>query len=221
MRLTPLTRDSWKTGRSFATRDQDVTRFAATLGRLCDALPALGASLVDGEGETVDYAGSMTPFDIKVAAAEWQIVLDLVRSTAFDPWRSSRQISVRARRKSFAMFPLTEGYALIVCLPYAAFHLSHRATNEAIREVCEEAQLEVPRQYHNEFWLRVDVRESPPPRRRPRAVWMKNQWKDVIVLGRCHGLLEREIGFRVRFDSGLEATLVRERFGRWYSDHVL
>jgi hypothetical protein len=111
---------------------------------------------------------------------------------------------------------------LVVCLPFGAFHLSHRATSEAIREVCHEAQLAVPAPFA-EQWLRVDVRESTPPLRRPQAVWMKDTWKSVVVLGLYQGdeLLEREVGFRVRFDSGLETTLIRERLGRWYSDHVI
>ncbi len=214
---------SAKWRRAFASRDQDLTSFAAALGRLCDALPALGAALVDGEGETVDYAGSMQPFDIKVAAAEWQIIADQLKNSPVDDWRRTRQFIARARTRSFALIPLTEGYSLVVCLPYGAFNLSHRALSEAIREVCEEACLDLPEHYRSELWLRVDVRESDAPIRRPEAVWMKDTWKKVIVLGTYHGdeLLERELGFRVRFDSGLETTLVRERLGRWYSDHLI
>lgn len=212
-----------KTRGVFASRDQDLTRFAATLGRLCDALPALGAALVDSEGETVDYAGSLSPFDVKVAAAEWQIIAEQLRNSTFTPWNRSELMVVRAQRKSFALLPLSEGYGLVICLPYGAFQLSHRAANEAIREVCQEAYLEVPKAYRGESWLRVDVRESSPPSRHPEAVWIRNTWQGVLVLGRYQGqeLLEKEIGFRVRFDTGLETTLVRERFGRWYSDHII
>jgi hypothetical protein len=52
---------------------------------------------------------------------------------------------------------------------------------------------------------------------------MKGAWKEVEVLGIFLGaeLHPRETGFRIRFESGLEATLVRERLGRWYSDHLI
>src|SRR5690606_6550743 len=58
----------------FGERDQALSTFAATLGRLCDVLPAQAAALVDGEGETVDYAGRLIPYETRVAAAEWQLV---------------------------------------------------------------------------------------------------------------------------------------------------
>ncbi|MEN9578992.1 MAG: hypothetical protein RJA70_2001 [Pseudomonadota bacterium] len=212
-----------KLQRGFATRDQDLTSFAATLGRLCDSLPALAAALVDAEGETVDYAGSMTPFDIKVTAAEWQIVADLIKHSVIEAWRSADILMVRARGRSYALFLLPVGYSLVICLPYGAFTTSHRAIAEAVREICEEAGMPLPARYQDELWLRVDVQESGPPLRRPEAVWMKGAWKEVEVLGVFLGaeLHPREIGFRVRFESGLEATLVRERLGRWYSDHLI
>jgi hypothetical protein len=38
------------------------------------------------------------------------------------------------------------------------------------------------------------------------------------VLGSVMGLATRERGFRVRLDSGIELTLVREAGGFWYAD---
>ncbi len=66
----------------FGARDQAASNFAATLGRLCDAVPAVSAALVDGEGETVDYSGSLSPYEIRVAAAEWQLVVANVAASA-------------------------------------------------------------------------------------------------------------------------------------------
>ncbi len=48
---------------------------------LCDDCGALAAALVDGEGETVDYAGLLSPYDIKVLAAEWRIVLAVLHDS--------------------------------------------------------------------------------------------------------------------------------------------
>jgi hypothetical protein len=68
-----------KRRRRGAVRDQSDSAFSAILGQLCDDCGALAAALVDGEGETVDYAGLLSPYEIKVAAAEWRIVLAVVR----------------------------------------------------------------------------------------------------------------------------------------------
>ena len=82
--------------RSLVARDQEVTPFSSTLMRFCEGTAALGAALVNGLGETVDYAGSVEPFDIKVAAAEWQLVLAMLR-TPTARRRSSSSCFSRAR----------------------------------------------------------------------------------------------------------------------------
>ncbi|MEO8876512.1 MAG: hypothetical protein ABI461_13060, partial [Polyangiaceae bacterium] len=57
-------------------RDMDASPFASILGALIERIPgAFAVGLVDREGETVDYAGQVTPFDIKVAAAHFQIIM--------------------------------------------------------------------------------------------------------------------------------------------------
>ena len=55
---------------------QKRTGFTACLETLVEtSAGCLGAVLVDGEGETVDYAGRLAPYDVKLAAAHFQIVL--------------------------------------------------------------------------------------------------------------------------------------------------
>ena len=57
-------------------RVQLVTPFTRILEQLVNACPgALGAAFVDAEGETVDYAGVIDSFTIKVAAAHLRILL--------------------------------------------------------------------------------------------------------------------------------------------------
>ncbi len=57
-------------------RDQETTSFTDILRRLLRATSgARAAALVDFEGETVDYAGVLDPFELRIAAAHWQIVL--------------------------------------------------------------------------------------------------------------------------------------------------
>ena len=58
-----------------ATRDQEPSAFSAILERLCRATGARGGAFVDVEGETVDYGGTLSPFAIKCAAAEWRLIL--------------------------------------------------------------------------------------------------------------------------------------------------
>jgi hypothetical protein len=182
---------------------------------------AVGAALVDPEGETVDYAGSLDPFDVKVMAAEWCIMLALLRESTFPGWARTDEVLVRCSQHSFAIFALGEGYALVLQLLPHAFVVSHRAVCEAIHDICEEAAIEVPDRF-KERWARVDVRDGGRPSCRPEAVWMEGEWQDLEVLGRYldDDLQPREMGFRTRVATGAEVTLVRERCGIWFADDL-
>lgn len=206
--------------RSFAPRDQGLSGFSAPLGRLCDALPATAAAIVDRDGETVDYAGFCEPYQIRVAAAELQLLVFELERSRFQGWNSTRELIVRGRRGTFAAVRMTDGYSLIVQLGAYAFTMSQRALNEAIRELCHEGGLPLPERYKREVWSRLDVQDDATPAHRPVAAWLAREWTPVQVLGRYHGeeLRVREVAYRVRLSHGEEAMLVRERFGRWYSD---
>src|SRR5215510_5809573 len=183
----------------FGRRDQMPSSFAPTLGRLCSSAGVVGAALVDSDGEAVDYAGRVAPFDIRVAAAEWRIILTRLGRCRHSPWRETRQIMVRGVNKSFGAVLLPEGYALVVQLLPRCFRVSPRALSEAVREICENAGLELPEAATGQ-WRRVQVNESPAPQRRPTSVWVNRKWLPVEVLGRWVGpeLLPNEIGYRVR-----------------------
>jgi hypothetical protein len=207
--------------RAIGPRDQHATTFSAALLRLCDAAGAIGAALVDAEGETVDYAGGIDPFDIKVAAAEWAVVFARLRASRSTTLAATDTLRVRARRKSFVIKAVFVDYVLIVQLLPHAFSISHRAVNEAIRELSVEAGLAMrPLLDRSEGkWCRVDVRCDPGKARRPNAVWVRGTWLGVEVLGRwTRDLGSREVGYRARLASGVELTLVRERLGRWYAE---
>ncbi|MCC6215626.1 MAG: hypothetical protein IT376_12245 [Polyangiaceae bacterium] len=202
-----------------APRDQTASEFAAVLLRLCEATGARGAALVDQEGETVDYGGGIDPFEIKVAAAEWRIVLHAVTASPVPSWPEVAQVHVRSARKAWVLVPLAEGYALVVELPRRAFSISARALGEALRDLAAEAGFSY-RPRDREVWERVEVRATPGDPRRPAAVCIDTSWLAVEVLGRCHAgpTGRREIGYRARLENGAEVTLVRERLGRWYAD---
>jgi hypothetical protein len=211
------------TRKSFAARDQALSGFAAPLGRLCDALPATAAALVDGDGETVDYAGSSDPFDVRVAAAEAQLLFKTLTESGFGSWRDATELVVRGSKASFSAVRMEHGYLLVIQLPYRSFRLSHRALCEAIRELSIEAELTVPARYQTEEWLRVDVQDEQDAGHRPSAVWLSQCWTPVEVVGRYFGeeLVPREVAYRIRLATGEEATVVRERLGKWYSDRLL
>lgn len=207
--------------RSFAGRDQHVSAFGATLIRLCDALPAIGAALVDSEGETVDYAGTVDPFDIKVAAAECRILLSTLRASRVPHWNEASEIRLRGARKSFYIYALAEGYAVVMQLLPHAFNVSRRALAEAARELCAEGGLQLPTEFARErdMWWRVEVRCDDADLRRPSALWVDGTWCGVEVIGLyAEDLSPRESGYRARLESGAEITLVREPLGRWYAD---
>lgn len=211
-----------RTGSPRVDRDQLETAFSGPLVRLCDALRAGGVALVDREGETVDYAGFLPPFEIRVAAAEWRLILNLLEQSRASAWRTTTELRFRGARRSYAVVRLEEGYALVIVLSRYRFAISPRAVDEAVRDVSFEAGLKLPRAPRSgrDHWIQVDVRSEGHPSRRPVAVCHQGTWRDVQVLGSFSvaGSESRAIGFRAQLKTGEEVTLVREPFGRWYID---
>jgi hypothetical protein len=211
--------------RSIVRRDQRASAFAAVLMRLCDAVFAVGAALVDAEGETVDYAGAIDPFDIKIAAAEWAIVLSALKGSRAPVLAATEELLVRAATKSYYVHLLGDGYALVLELPRRSFDVSRRAVAETLREIAAESGLPLPKAVvrDREHWSRVDVRCTKKHEgRRPTAIWMNGTWHEVEILGRWNGDARgREWGFRARLPNGAEITLVRERLGRWYVEGLI
>ncbi len=230
--------------RAHASRDQIESPFTIILRALVEAVPlAAGAALVDGEGETVDYAGHLDPFELKVAAAHFQVVLSDVR--AYPPLATVREIRVRARKRAFLMRVLDADYSLILLLHrYGGFSVSKRALHEAAGRLCVEAGL--VQTDAEPLWYRVEVEASrsgrpqrlrappqyaeltPPPSVRPPAFGKPSEaprdpssWVEVEVIGALMGTGPKERGFRIRLANGAEMTLVRERNRLWFVDEPL
>ena len=91
--------------------------------------------MVDADGEAIDYAGRIEPFDIRVAAAEWRIVLARLERCRQQALGGATRLLARGVRKSFACVLLPEGYALVAQLVPHCFNVSSRALSEAIREI--------------------------------------------------------------------------------------
>jgi len=221
--------------RTLRPRDQAVSSFSATLLRLCDATGAAGATLVDNLGETVDYAGYLEPYALKVMAAEWRIVLDYLRQREKFDFSDVHEFIVRARQKSFALIALSEGYALVLELPRRSFSFSRRAVAEAVRELELEAGLPLSNAMgQNEHWSKLEVRTASADRRRPEAIWFKGAWHPVTIVGRYTLQTRRSsrlgrasiappasvTAFRARLATGHEFALIREPMGRWFADDL-
>jgi hypothetical protein len=210
-----------KRRRPGAVRDQSDSAFSAILARLCDDSGALAAALVDGEGETVDYAGLLTPYEVKVAAAEWRIVLAVVQGSGVPGFPSVAEIVVRGGLRSFVIAALPDGYAIALCLPRHSFRVSRRALGQARRELAREAGLALPEVRAQEEWASVEVRTAEGPHRRPEAIWLRGNWSPVTILGRyqARDLSKSELGYLARLASGAEVFLVREPLGIWFVDN--
>lgn len=202
------------------SRDQAQTPFCAILERFCASAAMVAAALVDQDGETVDYAGALDPFDVRIFAAEWRIVLEL--STAARPGCS--EVFIRAAKSSYVIVSLSEGYALVARLLRHSFTISPRAVAQCVRELCEESGLDLPRPARPgaERWTAVRVNTLPDDRHRPFALWTGDRWSRVEILGRFAGddLAPGEQAYRVRTFSGMDLTLVRERLGHWFADDM-
>ncbi len=216
--LPPPSSRLLRTSGPTAPRDTDATPFSAILAELLLRVPgAYAAALVDAEGETVDYAGHGDPFDLRVAAAHLQLVLQGIRGSAL-ALGEPRWVVVRGLRKSVAASVLPDGYALALLLrPRSAFAISTRALKVCTRALAAEAgwtDLEQRDGVKQRSWFAVDVETDG----RGRPVRVGSQRVAVEVLGAVMGLAVRERGFRVRSLDGTELTLVREPRERWYAD---
>lgn len=203
-----------------AVRDQERSAFSDVLDLLVHSvLGGVGAALVDSLGETVDYAGALEPFDAKVAAAHWQLVLACEEMRRF----GGRRVVVRAARRGYVLAQAPDDYVLVlVTRPATAFAVTERALDATLRSLAREAGWndgELARAGAGP-WTRVDVRASGRTAR-PALVRLDRVWTEVEVLGAVVGLGRFERGFRVRAPrTGAELLVVREPSGFWYTDEI-
>lgn len=201
------------------SRDQDPSAFSGILKELCDDSGALCAALVDVVGETVDYAGQGDPFDIRILAAEWRIILQRLGESAI--LGRSWEMVVHLEKRSFLVELLPEGYALVLELGSNEDTGSDRAFCRARNRLCEEAGFSDPT-YPRGRWAKVAVQEESGNSRRPARMFVNKDELDITVLGRIADFEpisdrpDTADSFRVRLSSGEECTLVREPPGRWY-----
>jgi hypothetical protein len=215
---------------SHAPRDQQESPFARILGVLVASVPgAKAAALVDSQGETVDYAGAASPFDARVMAAEWRVVLQRARGQR--SLSTVRWFIVGARRGTYLVHALPDGYALAMLLsPRAGFVGWHRAVALCVGELGAEAGWPNPSPT-GLSWRPVQIRADRLGR--PRSLRLGRALHRIEILGKIvrqtrggEGLLAApwapgEQGWRVLVAGiGIEVTLLREPGGRWYADEL-
>jgi hypothetical protein len=209
-------------------RLQSPTGFTAILDRLVHEVPGgVGVALVDVEGEAVDYAGDrVDPFEIKVAGAQWRILLQEIESGKLAAEGGApRRIIVGTEKSTFVIEALPEGYALIALLHRNA-PLAHvdRAFEQAIGDLHKEAGWPAPPEVKR--WWPIDV--DTDDEGRPTTLRLKSRTITLDVIGRIMlGLRRGETGYRVSIRQHQlpgeqprrdEVTIVRGMDGRWYSD---
>jgi hypothetical protein len=209
-------------GRVAIDRDQEASPFSAILWRLCEGCSAHAAALVDKEGETVDYAGRISPYEIRVAAAELRLVLAFTHTAQIPGFREVTEIRIRTGLRSYAIIALGDGYAIVLELVRHSSSVSRRAVAQATRELEQEAGISSVVLPGTPRWSRVRVRSSSDPARRPEAVWLEGSWQALTVLGRYRStdLARRERGYLARSPNGAEFSLVREPLGYWFVDEL-
>lgn len=206
-------------GRRYA-RPEDETGFTVVLRKHVESTPgALGAALVDGQGEAVDYAGdTIDPFELKVAAAHWRIVLDDInRGRVAVEGGATERLVVLTERRGFVLTSLPEGYALLSILrANAAMGHADRSLDATLRGLYREAGWASPPGAFRWHPIEVEI----DPRARPHRVRIRHQWTPVIPIGRVmNGLQAGEVGWRVDIPAAeCETTLVLGRDDRWYAD---
>jgi hypothetical protein len=204
-----------RAGRSVKpARDQIPSAFTTILDDLVARVPgALAAGFIDADGESVDYAGWLAPFDIKVAGAHWRIILHQL--AALDWLGTPRTLVVRGLERSTIARPLHEGYAVVLVLGRrAGFVMPDRAFSACEVAISIEAGWPMDASAARWFPVLVEVDE----RRRPTSIVYGGLAEPVEVLGRLVDSNPREHAFRVRLASGPEITLVREQGGFWYAE---
>jgi hypothetical protein len=171
-------------GRHAPPRDQRESAFTAILADLVERVPgARCAALVDRDGETVDYGGRGSPYEMRVAAAYLRIVFD--EALAQPSLHAVRSFVVRASRMSFALFSLPHGYALVLALSRGAgFRGLGRAVPVCTTRLADEAGWDgVPSPWHPLDVL-LDERGTPRAIRPVRALSMPTEAPAVDARGR-------------------------------------
>lgn len=201
-------------------RDQVESAFTPILRSLREQVSGvLAAVFVDTEGECIDYASRLEPYDAKVNAAHMLMMMDLLERTrdrvAFgEPF----VLEIGADERELWVQRMGGEYVLVVVLtPDFDRGALKNALVSVVREFRNEVGLPAPGWESSERRLSVRVRASPGWRYAPDG-WSDGDVRVTItdVLGRwieASDVGEDRVCFRVRTGEGQELTLVHEPDG--------
>ncbi len=202
------------------SRENDESPFTRILLEYVSRVPgALGAVLVDLDGEAVDYAGRLAPFDLcSPARTGRSLFASSSRSARGPEIGTPRALSIRSSQRSFIAHALPEQYTLVLQLGRrAGFTAATRAFAVCERALASEAGWPLPSVARSATWFAIQVVANRTGR--PTQIRFRDTDYRLEVLGRLAGLGRRETGWRVRLQGfGAELTLVREPGDHWYSD---
>lgn len=209
--------------------------FTVILETLCDScVGAVGAGLIDEEGECVDFAflpsHDLPAYTIKLCGAHLQIVMrDALNSPKLTHFCGSlQQMWIHADEFSYVVCHMLEGYVLVLILrPDALASVSRRALRQVEVEIYGEAgwPLADPEQpYWRRAHVHLDAEGHPEAIRFAHGFMPHNTRKwdaRVRVVSELGGLASFERGYEVLASTGKTIHLVREPSGYWYAGSLL
>ena len=204
-----------------AKRDQDESAFTPLLRALwASDRGVLAVSFVDGEGECVDYCGSIDPFDAKVLGAHMAVVVDeLVRRNQRAGFGQPHHLHITADDREILARRVSDDYLLIVAVePGGVTRAVWRGMEHTVDSLRREAGIDVPAWEPYEKPLDVEVRRSVGWPYAPVAFRRRDRRTEVAdVLGRWLDEEEGWVCFRVRTVGGREVTLAHDPDdNRWF-----
>lgn len=202
-----------------ATRDQVESAFTPVLRRLRESIPSvLAAVFVDVQGECIDYASELDPYDAKVNAAHMLMVMDALRRTREKVGAGEPTVlEIFADERDLWVQRIGDEYVAVVVLAPGYDRAELRAAlSRACGEFRQEVGLDPPPWDGGGARLSVRVRASPAGWRYAPEDYSADGLRVVItdVLGRwtepSDGDRTELVCFRVRTDDGRELTLVHD-----------
>lgn len=205
-------------------RDRPESPFAHILAGFVEVhAEALSAAFVDRDGECIDYATRLDPFEAQVIGAQLSAVsADLARRLAALQAGALILWVVEAERREFVVRRVTDEHIVTVALPAQSLNARVLRAMSALAEALRrEAGLAVPSWDPWGEPFQVAIRPSPGWGYAPCALQVGEGASQALeVLGRWteRGSISAEdiVCFRVRADDS-ELTLAHDRsLDRWY-----
>lgn len=196
-------------------RDLAPTGFTAILEALVQGLPeALCAVFVDGEGETIDYASRIDPFDARIVGAEAAIPLSRARALArLTELGDILELRIDGARRTLLARHVTDDCTLVLVVDEPSVRVAAvERCAQAAQALCIESGHPLPGALRV---LRAVERQHGVERAMPRAFIDGGARRTVsAVLGVQRGPAHDT--FLVRTDAGEELVVEHEHAtGRW------